>query len=156
MECTEGAAACTDRQQLSPVGPEHVPTCSSLGRGSRSHGRRLVAMARTRTSTLGPAARPVATPDEFDDRGTPRASGIVTLPLHVRWSEPVVAYDMGIRQDRIRVYEQVLREGTEADVLHYIDPEELMRLFDELVLPLKVRQTWQQWFARHDEAIAEC
>jgi hypothetical protein len=113
-------------------------------------------MARTRTLTLGPAARPVAIPEEFDDRGAPRASGIVTLPFHVRWSDPVVAYDMAVRGDRIRVYEQVLREGTEADVLHFIDPDELVELFDELVLPPKVRQTWEEWFEHHDEAQVEC
>jgi hypothetical protein len=41
----------------------------------------------------------------FDDRGSPKASGIVTLPFHVRWSDPMVAYDMVVRKDRIRVYE---------------------------------------------------
>jgi hypothetical protein len=113
-------------------------------------------MARTRSLTLGPAARPVAIPEEFDDRGTPKASGVVTLPLHVRWSDPVVTYDMAVRKDRIRVYEQVLREGTEADVLHFIDPDELVELFDELVLPPKVRRTWEEWFERDAEARAEC
>ena len=54
------------------------------------------------------------------------------------------------------VYEQVLREGTEADVLHFVDPGELVELFDELVLPPKVRRTWEEWFERHDEARAEC
>src|SRR5271163_1514396 len=113
-------------------------------------------MGRARSLTLGPAARPVAIPEEFDDRGTPKASGIVTLPSNVRWSDPLVAYDMAVRKDRIRVYEQVHREGTEADVLHFIDPDQLVELFDELVLPPKVRQTWEEWFERHDEARAEC
>jgi hypothetical protein len=98
----------------------------------------------------------VAIPEEFHIRGTPKASGIVTLPFNVRWSDPVVAYDMAVRKDRIRVYEQVLREGTEADVLLFIDPDELVELFDELVLPPKVRQTWEEWFECHDEARAEC
>jgi hypothetical protein len=34
-----------------------------------------------------------------------------------------------------RVYEQVLREGMGAEVLHYIDPDGLVELFDELVPP---------------------
>jgi hypothetical protein len=125
-------------------------------RGVWNRCRRLGKMARTRSLTLGPAARPVAIPKEFDDRGRPKASGTVTLPFHVRWSDPVVAYDMAVRNDRIRVYEQVLREGTEADVLHFIDPDELVELFDELVLPPKVRQTWEEWFERHDKARAGC
>ena len=111
-------------------------------------------MARTRSLTLGPAARPVAIPEVFD--WEPTASGIVTLPFHVRWSDPVLAYDMAVRADRLRVYEQVLREGTEADVRHYVDPNELAELLDELVLPPTVRRTWEEWFLRHDGARAEC
>jgi hypothetical protein len=113
-------------------------------------------MARTRSLTLGPAARPVAIPEDLDHRGTPKASGIVTLPFNVRWSDPVVSYDMSVRKDRIRVYEQVLREGTEADVLLFVDLDELVELFDELVLPPKVRRTWEEWFERRDKARAEC
>lgn len=41
-------------------------------------------------------------------------------------------------------------------MLHFIDPDELVELFDELVLPPKVRQTWEEWFEHHDEAQAEC
>jgi len=63
---------------------------------------------------------------------------------------------MALRKDRIRVYEQVLREGTEADVLHFIDQDELVDLFDELVLPPRVRQAWEEWFERRDEAQVEC
>ena len=77
-------------------------------------------MARTRSLTLGPAARPVAIPEALD--WVPTAGGTITLPVHVQWSDPVVAYDMAVRADRLRVYEQVLREGTEADVRHYVDP----------------------------------
>lgn len=136
------------------LSPEHHDNTFGLShQGVRTYRRRLCAMARTRSLTLGPAARPVAIPGELD--GKPRASGIVTLPLHVRWSDPVVVYDLTVRRDRIRVYEQVLREGTEADVLHHVDPNELAELFDELVLPPKVRRTWEEWFERHDEARSE-
>jgi hypothetical protein len=58
---------------------------------------------------------------------------------------------MAVRLDRIRVYGQVLREGTEADVRHSVDPEELA----ELVLPPAVRRTWAERFLRSDEARAE-
>lgn len=101
---------------------------------------------------MGTAVEAVAVPEDLDVRGVSRASGIVILPFHIRWSDPVVAYDMGIRRDRIRVYEQVLREGTEVDVRHFIDPDELIKLFDELVLPPQVRRSWQEWFERHHEA----
>ena len=41
-------------------------------------------MARTRTRELGPAARPVAVPEDLDEPSVPKASGRVELPLHIR------------------------------------------------------------------------
>ncbi len=74
-----------------------------------------------------------------------KATGVVELPFHVRWSDPSITYDLQQRADRIRVYEQVLREGTEDDVRLYIDLDELVDLFDELVLPSTVRRAWADW-----------
>jgi hypothetical protein len=105
-------------------------------------------MARTRSPWLGPASRPVAVPEDVDDANFVKASGVVELPLHISWSEPSLAYDLSRRADRLRVYEQVLREGTEDDVRYYVDVEELARVFDELVLPPYVRAAWSEWF-RH-------
>jgi hypothetical protein len=101
-------------------------------------------MARTRTKKLGPAARPVAVPDDFDDPSHERATGVVELPEHIRWSGPSIAYDLNDRADRARVYEQVLREGTADDVLFYVDPEQLRDLWEDLVLPPVVRRAWER------------
>jgi hypothetical protein len=60
-------------------------------------------MVRTRDAWLGPAARPVAIPDDIDDPLLPKASGVVVLPPHVRWSEPTLAYDLERLPDRLRV-----------------------------------------------------
>ncbi len=68
---------------------------------------------------LGPASRPVAIPDDIDDPSLIKATGIVQLPLHIAWSEPTLTYDLNGRSDRHRVYEQVLREGTDDDVRYY-------------------------------------
>jgi hypothetical protein len=106
-------------------------------------------MARTRTSELGPAARPVAVPEDFYDPSAPGASGRIELPLHIRWSAPPVTYDLDDRADRARVYEQVLREGTEDDIRHYVDADQLRDLLDELVLPPPVRRGWSDWLRRH-------
>lgn len=106
-------------------------------------------MARTRSQGLGPASRPVAIPDDIDDPSLIKATGIVELPLHIAWSEPTLTYDLNRRSDRLRVYEQVLREGTEDDIRYYIDVDELARAFDELVLPPYVRAAWSEWFRRH-------
>jgi hypothetical protein len=55
-------------------------------------------------------------------------------------------YDLGIRSDRIRVYEQVLREGTEEDVRFFVEIDQLRDPWDELVLPPSVRRAWAGWF----------
>lgn len=108
-------------------------------------GRTLDSMAATRTRTLGPAARPVAVPADLGDDSQAKAHGRVRLPLHVRWSGPTISYDLGRRADRARVYEQVLREGTEEDVRFYVHEEQLLELWDELVLPPSVRHAWASW-----------
>jgi hypothetical protein len=105
-------------------------------------------MARTRSRELGPTARPVAVPADFDDPSLPRARGRVKLPLRVRWSGPPITYDLDDWGDRARVYEQVLREGTEDDVRFYVDPDRLFELLDELVLPPRVRRAWADWRLR--------
>jgi hypothetical protein len=105
-------------------------------------------MSQTRTSQLGPAARPVAVPENLAD-STEKASGRVELPLHIRWSGPVLMYDLDDRADRARVYEQVLREGTDDDVRYYVDADSLRDLIDELVLPPPVRRAWTAWLRRN-------
>jgi len=113
-------------------------------------------MATTRTPQLGPAARPVAVPDNLDDPGVSTAHGRVELPFHVRWSGPPITYDLADRADRARVYEQVLREGTDDDVRYYIEADQLLELWDELVLPAPVRQAWAGWFRRHRHPERSC
>lgn len=97
-------------------------------------------MATTRSPTLGPSSRPVAVPPDLD-KG-PKAEGIVRLPQHIRWSGPDLTYDLDNPADRARVYEQVLREGTEDDVRFYVRPDRLLELWDTLVLPAYVRTAW--------------
>jgi hypothetical protein len=91
----------------------------------------------------------VAIPGDADDPTVVKASGIVELPLHISSSEPTIRYDLSRRADRLRVYEQVLREGTEADVRYYVDVNELARVIDELLLPPYVRDAWSEWFRHH-------
>jgi hypothetical protein len=96
----------------------------------------------TRSSQLGPAARPVSVPD---DMSGPKAAGRVTLPLHVYWSGPdpgAQVWDLDDRRQRAHLYEIVVREGTVADVRHFIDPDLLAELWDDLFLPETVRRAW--------------
>jgi hypothetical protein len=88
-------------------------------------------------------------PEDLEDRSSQKATGRVELPLHIRWSGPPMTYDLDDPADRARVYEQVLREGTEDDVRLYIDPAQLAEIFDELVLPEPVRGAWADWLDSH-------
>ncbi len=106
-------------------------------------------MTHTRTHELGPSARPIAVPEDFDDPSLTKASGRIELPLHIRWSGPAITYDLADRADRARVYEQVLREGTEDDVRFYVEAKQLRELWDELVLPPAVRRAWAGRLGRH-------
>ena len=74
-------------------------------------------------------------PEDLAETPSGKARGKVQLPLHIRWSGPAVTYDLADRADRARVYEQVLREGTDDDVRRYVDPNDLLELWDDLVLP---------------------
>jgi hypothetical protein len=60
-----------------------------------------------------------------------------------------MTYDLDDPVDRARVYEQVLREGTDDDVRYYIDPDQLADILDELVLPARVRTSWADWLDRN-------
>ena len=88
-------------------------------------------------------------PEGLSDPSLPKATGRVELPLHIRWSGPPMTYDLDDPADRARLYEQVLREGTEDDVRFFIDPAQLVDIFDELVLPATVREAWSDWVGSH-------
>jgi transcriptional regulator with XRE-family HTH domain len=66
----------------------------------------------------------------------------VELPLTLNWSQPGRVFRLSDRGDRARVYELVLREGSDADVLAYIDGALLVDLWDAMVLPRAVRSAW--------------
>jgi hypothetical protein len=96
-------------------------------------------------------------PDDVDDPSVPKARGRVTLPRRVNWSRTDPTYDLSDRRQRARVYEQVLREGTADDVRYFIDVDELIELWDELVLPPPVSRAWIDWLAQHRQiAVRDC
>jgi transcriptional regulator with XRE-family HTH domain len=71
-----------------------------------------------------------------------QALATVELPLHLNWSQPGRVYRLAERSDRAQVYELVLREGGELDLLRYIDGNLLVDLWDELVLPRPISAAW--------------
>lgn len=72
-------------------------------------------------------------------------NGRIRLPLHLKWSGPR-EYDLSDPKERLRVYEIVLREGRAEDIRRFIDPDEVLRLWNELVLPDRVRAAWADYF----------
>ena len=84
--------------------------------------------------------RPVAIPRDLDGPTVTKATGLVSLPPHVYWSGPDRDWDLDDRRQRAQVYEIVLTEGTEDDVRHFVDVDDLVELWDELWLSPHVRQ----------------
>lgn len=133
-----------------------LPDLRTVARLVRACGRSLhlevvddgPAQSRGRTGMEGAVRRPVAVPDQLDNPTIEKATGVVELPRRVRWSGPRRTYDLSKRRDRVRVYEQVLREGTEEDVQRFVRCEDLVDLWHELVLPRYVREAWEPRIAR--------
>jgi hypothetical protein len=92
---------------------------------------------------------PPAIPDDVDAPGLCKARGVATLPARVNWSEADPTYDLDDRRQRALVYEQVLTEGTAEDVRRFIVVDELIELWDELVLPAAVSTAWIAWLREH-------
>lgn len=118
---------------------EELGTAEPLERALEAARRR----ARRGGTELSGWARPVALPHDLESSAD-KATGIVELPLHIRWSGPARRYDLDDPDDLRRVYEQVLREGTEDDVRRFVDLGRLLEVWDELVLPRHVRRAWAE------------
>jgi transcriptional regulator with XRE-family HTH domain len=86
--------------------------------------------------------KPAWTPDRLPRLDVMHALAVVELPLHLNWSAPGRVFDLRSRADRARLYEIVLQEGTPADILTYVDGVLLVDLWEDLVLPRRVRSAW--------------
>lgn len=86
--------------------------------------------------------RSVRVPTSLPRLSVERALAAVELPLTLNWSQPGRVFRLSKRGDRARVYELVLREGNDSDVLRYLDGALLVDLWDELVLPRSIRAAW--------------
>lgn len=143
----------TLRRQVQRLG------CSTSSLSRRGPRFTLVDMSRferRRSATLGPGARPVSIPDDVDGVGVLKERGVVELPLRVRWSGPERSYDLRDRRQRALLYEQVLAEGTDDDVRRFIDVDELVGLWGDLVLPRHVRAAWSRWLRERRSIVVAC
>jgi hypothetical protein len=100
------------------------------------------------TSASGPRRggwrRPVSLPADLAELRGP-LTGMVQLPLRVYASGqgPARSFDLSNEAERIELYEIVLTDGTAEDVCHYVNREELLRLWPRLWLPPHVRHVWE-------------
>ena len=93
----------------------------------------------------GAVTRPVAFPEDIADPTIPKESGIVELPLHIHWWAPFRTYDLDDQLDREAVYREVLTEGTPDDVRAYIRLDDLVAMWNDIILPSHVRYVWEPW-----------
>jgi len=136
--------ARTSRPTLSAY--EHgrtSPTLETAARVLAAIGQELTAVPRVEfvEHTLS-RGRTTHIPTSLPRLPLRQALATITLPLHLNWSEPNREFKLSERDQRARVYEIVLREGTPEDVLTYLDGALLVDLWDSLVLPRDLRAAW--------------
>lgn len=137
--------AGTSRPTLSAYEHGRVsPTLDTVERVLDAAGYRLaitpvlhwheVAVGRGRTASV---------PDHLPDLSPREAVRALDLPLHLEWSRPGRSVNLADRRQRALIYETVLREGRPADIESIIDGALLVDLWDELVLPRRLRAAWE-------------
>lgn len=126
------------------------PTLAVVERIVRTSGYDLDLIPRVEFRTCaGSRGEPYVVPDRLWRLDLDDAFAAVVLPGHLHWSGPSRTYRLTDRGDRARVYEIVLREGTESDLLAYVDGALLADLWDDLVLPPVLRTAWAPVMARY-------
>ncbi len=88
-------------------------------------------------------------PDDFGACQAAVRTGRVTLPNRIAWSGQG-EYDLDDLDDRRRVYELVMTEGTEDDVRTYIDLDVLLVMWDTMWLAPHVREQWAERLRSRD------
>lgn len=137
--------AGTSRPTLSAYEHGRVsPTLETVERVLGATGYRLAItpVIRWREVDVG-RGRTAYVPDHLPDLAAREAVGMVELPLHLEWSRSGRIADLADRRQRAVVYEAVLREGRPVDIESIVDGALLVDLWDELVLPRRLRAAWQ-------------
>lgn len=137
--------AGTSRPTLSAYEHGRVsPTLHTVERILTAAGYRLCAipLLQWREVDIG-RGRTASVPDQLPDLPAREAVRALDLPLHLEWSRPESSVDLADRRQRARVYETVLREGRPADIESIIDGALLIDLWNQLVLPRKLRAAWE-------------
>jgi transcriptional regulator with XRE-family HTH domain len=137
--------AGTSRPTLSAYEHGRVsPTFDTLERILSAAGHELVARPLIEWHTVSSGGgRLASVPNVLPDLEPRKALRQLELPLHLEWSRKDRHVNLADRRERARTYETVLREGRPADIVHIVDGALLVDLWDELVLPRRIRDAWQ-------------
>jgi hypothetical protein len=87
---------------------------------------------------------PYEVPERLEDLRGP-AEGVLTLPQHVYWG-PKAECDLGDPEGVIKAYQAILREGARADQEELMNAGLLVRVWNELMLPVRCRNLWENKF----------
>jgi transcriptional regulator with XRE-family HTH domain len=137
--------AGTSRPTLSAYEHGRIsPTLDTLERILAAAGFRLstVPLVMWREVAVG-RGRNAAVPDRLPVLAASDALRRLEIPLHLEWSRADRSIDLSDRRQRARTYEVVLREGTADDIESIVDGALLVDLWEELVLPQRLRAAWQ-------------
>lgn len=86
--------------------------------------------------------RPYAVPSRLWRLSPSEALRSIDAAPHLWWSGPPRTFDLARRDDRLRAYEIVLREGTPEDIEQIVDEVLLCEAWPDLVLPRSLRSAW--------------
>ena len=137
--------AGTSRPTLSAYEHGRVsPTLDTAERILAAAGHRLITtpVLRWQEVDIG-GGRTASVPDQLPDLPAREAVRRLEMPLHLDWSRPGRTVDLADRRQRARAYEVVLREGRTVDIESIVDGALLVDLWDDLVLPRRLRVAWQ-------------
>jgi hypothetical protein len=120
------------------------PTLETAERILAATGHRLAVspVLRWREIEIG-GGRSAVVPDRLPDLPVREAVRTFEMPLHLDWSRPGRAVDLADRRQRARAYEVVMREGRPVDIESIVDGALMVDLWDEMVLPKRLRAAWQ-------------
>ena len=71
-------------------------------------------------------------------------------PVRAASSRSNYGYDLADRRGRVAAYQRVMTEGLGEDVLHFVDVDRVVDMWDELHLSLHIRALWERWLLDSD------
>ena len=90
-----------------------------------------------------PTRRPFAVPSNLWRLPTNIALRRLEAGTHLWWSGPPRTFDLAKRDQRLRAYEIVLREGGPDDIASVVDDILLHDAWSDLTLPHELRDAWE-------------